>query len=92
MMSELVLLRFNNIDKNQWVELCARPQRPDRRGLGYAEQAVTQGPPDLSFFSRRTWQAAVASVTKQARKGINGLHIDNKATLSPPCPHLKLPR
>ncbi|MGL6350308.1 MAG: hypothetical protein ACRC2U_10820 [Aeromonas sp.] len=59
MMSELVLLRFNNIDKNQWVELDARPQWPDRRGLGYAEQAVTQGPP-LSPFSavergRRLW-------------------------------------
>lgn len=49
MMSELVLLRFNNIDKNQWVELCARPQRPDRRGLWYAEQAVTQGP-SISLF------------------------------------------
>ena len=59
MMSELVLLRFNNIDKNQWVELYACPQRPDRCGLGYAEQAVTQGPLASLFEAaergRRLW-------------------------------------
>ena len=59
MMSELVLLRFNNIDKNQWVELDARPQRPDSCGLGYAEQAVTQGPLASLFEAaergRRLW-------------------------------------